>query len=316
MARCRCSLRLLLWAPLFGALPLLLLWASFWSAPLLEPPPFVGPLPAASPPVGMQVFHLPTGVLRRSAAFAYRGGSWFDKRDFAASAVLVKHPRGDLLIDTGFGRQIDALFQTLPAVFRFFTRYQRTRPAVDILHAAGYDRAKLRGIVLTHAHWDHVSGVPDFPETPVWLTHEERAFIAHGGMSAEPARNLRGVRYREYVFQSQPYLGFAKSYDVYGDGSIVIVPAPGHTPGSVVIFLALPDGKRYALAGDLAWQNEGVTTREERAWPLRMMVDSDSEGARANLQHMAAILARFPVLTLVLAHDQRGFASMPLLEPR
>jgi glyoxylase-like metal-dependent hydrolase (beta-lactamase superfamily II) len=261
----------------------------------------------------MAVFQLPTGVLHRTAAFAYRGGSFFDKRDFAATAVLVKHPRGDLLIDTGFGRQFDALFQTMPAPFRLLTSYTRTQAAVDILQAAGYDPVALRGIVLTHAHWDHVSGLPDFPQTPVWITHEERDFIAHGGPSAELARSLRGVRYEEYAFQNQAYLGFPKSYDVYGDGSIVIVPAPGHTPGSVVIFLALPDGKRYVLAGDLAWQNEGVTTREERAWLLRAMVDSDAEGARANLRHMAAILTRFPALILVLAHDQRGFAHMPRL---
>jgi N-acyl homoserine lactone hydrolase len=49
---------------------------------------------------------------------------------------------------------------------------------------------------------------------------------------------------------------------VWGDGSIVLVPAPGHTPGSIVAFIALPTGKRYALIGDLTWQLEGVT-----AWP-------------------------------------------------
>jgi glyoxylase-like metal-dependent hydrolase (beta-lactamase superfamily II) len=261
----------------------------------------------------MAVFQLPTGVLHRSAAFAYRGGSFFDKRDFAATAVLVKHPRGDLLIDTGFGRQIDALFGTMPAGFRLITSYRHTRAAVDIMAGAGYNPASLHGIVLTHAHWDHVSGVPDFPGTPVWVTREERNFIAHGGKSAELARSLRGVRYREYGFDGGAYLGFAKSYDVYGDGAIVIVPAPGHTPGSVVIFLALPDGKRYALAGDMAWQNEGVSALEERAWPLRAMVDSDRQGVRESLRHMAAVLARFPALLLVLAHDQRGFAQMPRL---
>ena len=46
-----------------------------------------------------------------------------------------------------------------------------------------------------------------------------------------------GIRYEEYGFKGGPYVGFSVSHDVYGDGSIVVVPASGHTPGSVIIFV-------------------------------------------------------------------------------
>ena len=62
----------------------------------------------------MALFQLPTGVTHRSAGFAYRGGSLADKRDFVMTAALVKHPQGDVLIDTGFGRDIDAHFSQPP----------------------------------------------------------------------------------------------------------------------------------------------------------------------------------------------------------
>jgi len=71
-----------------------------------------------------------------------------------------------------------------------------------------------------------------------------------------------GIRYEEYGFEEGPYLGFPYSHDVYGDGSIVVVPAPGHTPGSVIIFVTLHSGMRYAFVGDLVWQLEGITLRE------------------------------------------------------
>jgi len=45
---------------------------------------------------------------------------------------------------------------------------------------------------------------------------------------------------------------------------LVIVPAPGRTPGSIIIFITLPSGQRFAMIGDLAWQLEGVLEREER----------------------------------------------------
>src|SRR5512143_3597989 len=91
------------------AIPVVLLAAvalfagAFSASPLPEPAPFAGALPFASPPAAMAVYRLPTGVTHRSAGFAYRGGSIFENRDFAMTAVLVKHPQGDLLIDTGFG---------------------------------------------------------------------------------------------------------------------------------------------------------------------------------------------------------------------
>jgi glyoxylase-like metal-dependent hydrolase (beta-lactamase superfamily II) len=261
----------------------------------------------------MALFQLPTGVTHRNAAFAYRGGSFFDKRDFAMTAVLVKHPRGDLLIDTGFGRDIDAHFRTLPWAFRLVTTYDRTRSVAEQLDAAGYDRKRLRGIVLTHAHWDHVSGIPELLGTPVLVTPEEHRFVTDGGEITALARSFDGVTYEEYGFEGGAYLGFARSHDVYGDGAIVIVPAPGHTPGSVIVFLTLPGDKRYAMVGDLVWQREGITEREERPWLWRTVGDDDPSTLRENLLRMSAIATRFPAMTMVPAHEARSFVDMPRL---
>ncbi|HTF33331.1 MAG TPA: MBL fold metallo-hydrolase [Myxococcota bacterium] len=285
----------------------------FGRSPLPQPPPLTEPMPFAAPPLGMAVFQLPTGMTHRSAAFAYQGGSFFDKRDFAMTAVLVKHPRGDLLIDTGFGRDIDAQLRLMPAAFRAITSYERGTSAADQLDAKGYDRHALRSIVLTHAHWDHVSGVPDFPGTRVWVTPEEHHFIVDDGALSAVARSFTSTQYEEYGFEGGRYLAFSRSHDVYGDGSIVIVPAPGHTPGSVIIFLALPTGERYALVGDLVWQLEGITERLERPWLTRWLTETDPSAVRENILRMSAIAARFPELIIVPAHDARGFAQMPRL---
>src|SRR5262249_27587523 len=146
-----------------------------------------------------------------------------------------------------------------PASLRAVTQYVKTSAAADQLDAAGYDRTALRGMLLTHAHWDHTSGVADFPDAPVLLTRAERESVAAGGAFTQFISNTPDVNYQVYDFPSGPYLGFERSLDFYGDGSLVVVPAPGHTPGSVIVFMTLPDARRFALVGDLAWQREGIT---------------------------------------------------------
>jgi N-acyl homoserine lactone hydrolase len=293
---------------------IVLFLATFMAAPLPAQAPLAATsLPPATPPAMMALFQLPTGVTHRSAAFGYRGGSFFEPRDFAMTAVLVRHPDGDLLIDTGFGRTIDAQVELMPFFFRLTTSYARFQSAAERLAAAGYDRTRLRAVLLTHAHWDHASGLPEFPDTPVWVTAEERRFVADGGWITAVARET-GAHFEEYAFAGGPYLGFPRSHDVYGDGAVVIVPAPGHTPGSVVVFVALPSGKRYAFVGDLVWQREGISEREEKPWLQRTLADGDPAAVRDQIVHMAAIATRFPEIAIVPAHDTRAFAELPIFE--
>ncbi len=73
-------------------------------------------------PHGVSMLALPTGSYATRAALAFRGGSFFDVRQFAATPVLVRHPEGDLLIDAGFGRDFDGHLRMLPP-----TNGRRTR---------------------------------------------------------------------------------------------------------------------------------------------------------------------------------------------
>jgi glyoxylase-like metal-dependent hydrolase (beta-lactamase superfamily II) len=218
-----------------------------------------------------------------------------------------------VLVDTGFGRDIGAQLELMPWWFRKMTSYTRGRSAAEQLDVAHYDRAKLRAVLLTHAHWDHASGLSELAGTPIWVTSEERRFIESGGWITAIARSQPNLRYEEIAFDGGPYLGFPRSHDVYGDGAIVIVPAPGHTPGSLIVFVSLPTGTKYALVGDLVWQREGITEREERPWLQRTLGDEDPAAVRDAILRVAALSARTPELVLAPAHDQRAFAALPLL---
>ena len=302
------------WLLILVSIITVLFYLNNRAIPLEKPDPLHADLPEASPPKTMQIFQIPTGVNHRSAAFAYRGGSFFDKREFSMSVVLVRHPKGDLLIDAGFGKDVKKHFSSMPFYFKMITDFDPGISAAEQLDKLGYNKDSLKAILLTHAHWDHVSGIPDFKNTPILVSENELKFINGLDKFSALARSFTNAKYISYSFQQKAYLGFPLSYDFYGDGSIVIVPAPGHTPGSVIIFITLPTGKRYAVIGDLAWQVEGVNELEERPFLQSELGDDDRALVRENLQKMYAIHEKFPAITIMPAHDERAFISIPTLE--
>jgi len=268
-----------------------------------------GPLPEALPPPGMAIYQLPTGTYVTRAVFAFKGGSFRDKRHFAATAVLVQHPKGDLLIDAGFGSRVAQHIHAQPWYAR--APYEKGSTAREQLDASGYDLSRLGGVVVTHAHWDHVSGISDL-QVPIWINDSELQY-AREESGGKVFRDVStGHQIRQYHFDGPAYLGFPSSFDVYGDGSVIIVPVGGHTTGSVIVFATLPTGKRYAFIGDLTWQLDAIRQRAERPLLMRKAADVDPEQVRKNLLRVISIA---DLMQIVPAHDLAAYDGIPQLAP-
>jgi len=274
------------------------------------PPAWTGPLPTATPPAEMAIYLVPTGTYDTRAALAVRGGSFRDKRHFAANAVLVRHPKGDLLIDAGFGADIAAHVAMLPRLVR--APYTVTKTVAAQLDALGYDRSHLLGVLVTHSHWDHVSGL-DQLQVPIWINAGEREYAAKD-VDGKVFRSVsEGHEIHEYRFDGPSYLGFPSSHDVHGDGSVVIALAGGHTTGSVVVFVTVPSGTRYAFIGDLTWQLDGIRRRVERPWLLSKLADSDRDVLRQGLLRAISLTGAMQVIP---AHDRDAYDGIPHLPAR
>lgn len=282
---------------------------SFSPQTLAAPEPAVAPLASSQVPAGLRIGVMHAGRMDSRALFAYRGGG-LDERVFGMDAVVVEHPSGTLLFDAGFGRRVDAHAQTIPWLMRKLSKITPETPVVEQLRSAGMSLSRIKGVVLTHAHWDHVSGLDDLRGVPVWINQDELDFVRSGHPAARLAREL-ALSYEVYSFEGGPYAGFSASHDVFGDGSVVLVPAGGHTPGSIVAFIHLPGGPSYALVGDLAWQREGIDRPAERPWVSRMLVDDDAGGVRSALAQLHALKRAMPDLVVVPAHDRRVMETLP-----
>ncbi len=284
-------------------------------APVIPVPPPTAAMvaPAANPPDGMSLAAIPSGRMYARAGLAYEGGGMDDARVFSIGGILVRHPKGTVLFDAGFGPSVDEHFRIgTPLLLRLASKYDRQTTVAEELRKAGIAPSGLTAVILTHAHWDHVSGLEALPGVPVWVPAAELAFVKGTAKAGALARRLGTDSYRAYRFTDGPYRGFPASRDLFGDGSVVLVEAGGHTPGSIIAFVSLPDGKRYALIGDIAWQTEGVDRPAQKPWIARS-VDHDRDATRALLVRLKQLKAADPGLVLVPAHDARVWATLPTL---
>ncbi|MCE9522988.1 MAG: MBL fold metallo-hydrolase, partial [Alphaproteobacteria bacterium] len=218
-----------------------------------------------------------------------------------------------LLFDTGFGSTVDEQFKSTPWLMQKTARFEKEPTVAAQLATAGIAQTALTGVVLTHAHWDHVSGLVDLPNVPVFVPQAELDFVNSGNAATALARELGTKNYQVYAFDGGPYLGFEHSHDFFGDGSVVAVPAPGHTPGSIFAFINTSDGKRYVLIGDTAWQSEGVDHPAEKPWLSRNLVDNDAEQIRGLLVRLHQLKQAIPDLIVVPAHERRVWEQLPRL---
>ena len=217
----------------------------------------------------------------------------------------------DRLIDSGFGSDVDAHVAGIPWLMRTLSKHQLTSPVADQLRAGGYPMARIKGVVITHAHWDHVSGLPDLSGIPVWTNAAEREFIASGSEHSALIRSFGDtINYQVYQFHKRAYMGYERSHDVYGDGSIVLVPMGGHSPGSTGVFVTLPSGQKFFFVGDIVWKREGYERPAERPLMARNLVGEDGAAVRKEIVHLHRLHKQFPQLSIVPAHDRRQFSTI------
>lgn len=259
--------------------------------------------PAALPDISLSL--IKCGKMMSKQAFVFRGGNWSEDYDSGMAAVLVRHPKGTFLFDTGFGANVDEHIKTIPALMRRLTTYDKEESAAAQLTANGVDPNEIKMAIISHSHWDHVSGLEDFPQAEAWFAKQEIDDIPTLPAGELIQQMKDKLKLRAFEFADTHYENFDRSFDLFGDSSIVLVPLPGHTPGSIGMFVNLRSGKRLFFIGDLTWALEGIELPAERPWISRKLADRDEAQVRASIVKVHQLLKHYPNLVIVPAHDRR-----------
>ena len=155
-------------------------------------------------------------------------------------------------------------------------------------------------ILATHEHFDHL-----------------------GGLAASPYLDEISPRVlltREQIEHADPQVGFPPGalgrfkplgYDRYylAAPGVVLIKAPGHTPGSQMVYVALQNGTEFLLVGDVVWNGLNLDRLTGRSLLARLMLGEDETVVGAQIRRLAELEKSSP-LKLVISHDAQRLEQL------
>jgi glyoxylase-like metal-dependent hydrolase (beta-lactamase superfamily II) len=234
-------------------------------------------------------------------------------------AVIVRDNGDVALVDCGWSREecaapVRVLGRIQAAMIGMVV--QHGDAIVDQLAMAGIAKDRVRTIVATHLHLDHIGGACDFPNAEVVCSDVElsAARVRPPANGYRPA-DIEWARVRPVYLGEGPSYGFPASHDLFDDGEVVLLDAHGHTPGLVAVAIRAANAKNsgpcYVHVGDAAYATWewGLSPAGPSALSRAMAWRSDLlRSTYASLRDCEADPRR-PVI--VPSHDQAVYERLP-----
>ena len=215
--------------------------------------------------------------------------------DFTVHSYLIVHPRGTLIFDTG--AIPDADFKGPgPVVEGVVTA---TTALLPQLAAAGYAPADVNFLALSHYHSDHTANANAFASA-TWIVQkaERDAMFSDAPIAIVQRAHFSALR------EAKTTLLNDEDFDVFGDGSVVLMSTPGHTPGHQVLWVRTARRGPVLLAGDLYHYPEERTTGKTPTFEFNVAQSARSRarvetflkqtGAALWIEHDVPTHARLP----------------------
>jgi N-acyl homoserine lactone hydrolase len=255
------------------------------------------PLPAqklAAPVSSLRVYLFDCGVIHGEDPLEY-GLTKAQDPTMVVPCYLIVHPTGTLMWDAG--TIPDSAFKGNQPMHLKADNDVVTvpRPLLPQMAALGYPASSITYVAFSHYHFDHIANANAFAGS-TWLVHpaERDAMFSAGAFEQSLYSQLKG---------SKTILLTDNDYDVFGDGSVVIKYAPGHTPGHQVLALQLPITGPVLIAGDL-WHYTA-----ERALTTAPKDEANPQQTLASRRAMETYLKQSGA-QLWIEHDPATFARL------
>jgi glyoxylase-like metal-dependent hydrolase (beta-lactamase superfamily II) len=219
------------------------------------------------------------------------------------SMWVIDHPKGVVVFDTGNNVAVtqDCKSYWQPGLCDFLKPSQKRDDTIDAqLKKLGYSVEKVKAVVTSHTHLDHAGNMEMFPNAVHILQKKE----LYQGWFPEKFQGRSGGAFvmadidgtREFNF-----LELEGDYDIFGDGSALVLSTPGHTLGHSSMKLKLASGKSIIISQDAIWMQENL--------------DGYPAGLNYSVQDYTKSVNRLKFMRdlegadLFMAHDQDQYAA-------
>ncbi len=200
---------------------------------------------APPPPSSLRLYVFDCGVIKGLGVdlFGFTPGE-VPARDFFVPCYLIVHPKGTLMWDVGVIP--DSAFKGGPGPVTD-GRSTVAHPLLPQLAALGYTPKDITYLAMSHYHSDHTANANAFAGS-TWLVRQKERDMMFG--TPPPGTIIQQKTFADLKNAKTKILD-VDQYDVFGDGTVIIKSAPGHTPGHQVLLLKLKTFGPLLLAGDL-----------------------------------------------------------------
>lgn len=228
-------------------------------------------------------------------------GGGDDPCKMARTAFQIVYPDGWIMVDAGMDRAVHKFFEKQGPQPFDEAKADSVRRAVEA--------AKL--ILVTHEHGDHVAGVVRtaatgaVPRKTILTRQQVTALIEDPQM---PEIALTEEKSRQYmVVDLESILPVAPG--------VVVIKAPGHTKGEIMIYTRLQNGQEYLFVGDVAWAYRGVAEKKQKPASERKRIGEDADAVGKQLAWINELMTK-ERMTVLVSHDDimlPQFAAQGLL---
>ncbi|WP_177175512.1 N-acyl homoserine lactonase family protein [Cribrihabitans marinus] len=239
--------------------------------------------------------------------WVFFGRSWVP---LPLQCFLIEHRDGLVLFDTGIDPAIlsdkryikEAIGRFL--LHRIFRFHLSEADRIDhVLAGAGVAAGDIRTAVISHLHFDHVGGIAQIPQADLLVSAREWAILSEPHPEREwilrEHIEIPSARWRQISFEPSDdplFEGFDGIHDVAGDGTMILLPTPGHTAGSMSLLIRQDGWDPILLVGDLTYE---AGLLEQDILPGT----GDRETLLASFAKVRRLRQRLPGLAIVASHD-------------